>query len=1397
MRKNFACHFFYCLVVLLLLSSLCCLSYAEQAWTQLKPGVKVRELVARAAAKGPSTKLFASLPPEQTGIDFVEQLDWDHPQGQLFYTGYACGGIAVGDVDGNGLPDLFFASGPSRNRLYLQLSPWKFVERGIQANVAGGEGTSSSSQPWSTGATLLDIDNDGDLDIYVCNYDAANRLHINRGDGTFDERATDYGLDIVDASLIASVADYDRDGDVDIYLAMNRYLDEREFSRRDLFFWRDGMELLRPAAEKYFTIRRFRDQPGQLNMWAGRTDRLLRNEGPGKPFVDVSESMKLERGDTLSTTWWDYDHDGWPDLYVANDLAAPDRLFRNNRDGTFQDVALESLPHTPWQAMGSSAGDINGDGLVDFLVADMSFRTHFKDKVFMGDMSAKFRNISVFPHDQLMRNALYVNSGTQHFQEAAFLAGVASTDWTWTAKLADLDNDGRLDAFFTNGSPVNLAGANSLEAPLSDSGSMDTSNLRRKYRSQAPVLEQNLAYRNAGELSFADQSDAWGLADVGMSFAAVHADLDRDGDLDLVVANLNEPPSVYRNNSTANGMLVRLRGTHSNRNGFGAEVSLHAADAKQVQQVYPVAGFQSCQESIVHFGLGEAAKNLRLTIRWPSGIVQELDNLQGGRLYEVEEPREELDTRQPRQSQVATTAVKPLFTPVTDGLNAEHHEQPFDDFERQPLLPNKLSQLGPPLACGDVDNDGDLDLFVGEASSWMGMLYLNQGNFQFEPSPQLAFAQDGAAEDRAAVFLDANGDGNLDLLVGSGSVEQAPGSEVYRDRLYLGDGKGGFVRAADTWMPDLRMSTGVMAATDYDRDGDVDVFVGARSIPGEYPRAPEHALLRNEGDLFANVIELVAPTISLAGMVTDAVWADVNADGWEDLVVATDWGPIRLYLNREGKLVEATDDAGLASWTGWWQSVACADIDNDGDLDLVAGNFGLNTKYKASLAKPVLAYYGEYGSSGKKNFIEAKYENDTLFPIRGRSCSSAAMPHLAKQFSTYADFARATLPEIYTPSCLQSAERFEVNTLESACLLNDGQGRFEMIALPRAAQLAPIFDLAISDLDGDGVLDLFLGQNFFTPQRETGPMDGGLGVVAIGNGDGSFETLRPDEAGIAIVGDAKAVVVRDFDRDGRNDVCVATNDGPLRSFRYGENQATTVNEPAQNPKSVAWRRQNVTLAEQFIQTGQYEQSLPYLRRALKASPNDAKALLLLAISQRELGEYAKASELFAALLARTREENAVVLAEYGRLYFSMRQYDRAERQLAVAFELAPETPHLRDYLGDLRRAQGRLAEARLHYVASGSSGSLDEVEKQAQVAQLTVKQAKIAQRSRQVALAIKLYEKSIRLDAQPSTLIAYAQLLRDVPDERFRDTWYAEELLRSVSESQGGPTRTGAASDSE
>jgi len=777
--------------------------------------------------------------------------------------------------------------------------------------------------------------------------------------------------------------------------------------------------------------------------------------------------------------------------------------------------------------------------------------------------------------------------------------------------------------------------------------------------------------------------------------------------------------------------------------------------------------------------LGKATTIHRLTVRWPSGIEQIFENLAVGQHFQVEEPIAAEGS--PRAKHLAYPAseaghVAPWFALLPSALVAEHHEEPFDDFAIQPLLPSKLSQLGPPLAWGDVDGDGDDDLFLGEGRDWMGMLYINEGHWKFTPQPQVALARDAAAEDRAAVFLDANQDGHLDLYVGSGSVEFASGSKQLGDRLYLGNGAGEFERASDDWLPDLRSSTGAIATADFDRDGDTDLVVGTRSIPGEYPLTPKHALLRNAGDHYEEVLADLAPELAQAGMITAVAWADVNGDGWSDLLAATDWGPVRLYLNRNGKLVEQTQHAGLDQWTGWWQSLACADLDQDGDIDFIAGNFGRNTKYQASPDHPVLAYYGEYGdASGRRNLIEASYEGEVLFPLRGKSCSSAAMPHLSQRYKTYEAFAKATLAEIYTPACLQQAERFEVNTLASACFLNDGEGHFSRRDLPTAVQLAPVFAIAVTEVNGDGRPDLFLAQNFFGPQRETGPLAGGLGVVAIGQGDGTFDAVRPDRAGVAVAGDAKAVAAVDLDGDGWRDLCIATNDGPLQLFRR-RRAAIPAASQGTSVATSSWVTRDVALARQFLDSQQNEQSFPYLRRALKVAPQNSDALLLLASVRRDQGRFSAAQQLLDRVRGQGNLDAALLLVEQGQLSLSMQQYDRAVEALLQALAIRPEDHLAHQVLGEVRLQQGRLREAREHFQVSRRSDWLAKADQQAAAARLLYEQGVAAKSKGEEVEAIRLLEKSRRLNAQQETLKELALLLETASDLQLRDPWLAEQL---------------------
>lgn len=1088
--------------------------------------------------------LFSKLAPGGTGITFQNSLDLKHPLKRLYQSGFACGGVAIGDLDGDDLPEIFFASGPGSNCLYRQTGAFVFEDVTTTAGVGGGD-------DWAAGVAFVDIDNDGDLDIYVCNYNSANALFLNEsasGDGgrlAFREAAAEFSLDLVDACLMPSFCDYDNDGDLDCFVLTNGL--SRDGGRpQQPPFEKDattGKARVKPEFAQYYEIVRTGESTYTMDE-VGRPDYLLRNDN-GK-FVDVSKGAGvMVNGFGLSATWWDYNEDGLMDLYVCNDFIDPDRLFKNNGDGTFTDVIGETVNTIPWFSMGSDAGDINNDGRLDFVALDMAATTHYKSKMAMGDMGGQRWAVESVKPRQLMRNMCYLNTGTSRFLETARLSGIANTDWSWAAKLADFDNDGRVDLFVSNGMTRDF---NNSDIDFDKSHLIGRT--QWDFFENTPTMpEQNLAFRNVDGLVFKDVSKDWGLAHTGMSYGAAYGDLDRDGDLDLVVVNLDEPASIYRNDSSGtNAIAIQLRGTESNRYGIGALVHLETeSGTKHVRQMMPATGFLSSNLPELNVGLGADNLIVKLTVAWPSGGVQEFENLKAGNRFIIHEPAGSA-ARPP--SKVRPT---PLFAPsnVLDGL--VHREQIFEDFELQPLLPNKLSQLGPGLAWADVDGDGDDDLFVGAARNMGGAVLINDGPdddgvCRFHLPSAKPFIDDAAQENMGALFFDADSDGDMDLYVANGSYEYPEGDIRLQDRVYLNDGTGKFESAMGA-LPDFRDSSSCIAGADFDRDGDLDLFIGGRVVPGKYPEASKSRLLVNESVPGGEPKFVEAPdSIAIGGLVTGALWSDADDDGWLDLFVTSEWGPVRYFHNCNGVLTEDTEQAGLAELLGWWNAIAGTDVDGDGDIDYAVANFGLNTKYHASVQKPSLLYYGDYAGDGKKSIIEAKYENGVLLPVRGKSCSTAAMPHLAKRFSTYHQFATAALPEIYTPDALEHSLTLTANTLESGILINDGKGHFEFKPLPALAQVSPGFGLCFLDADADGNVDLFMAQNFFGPQYETGPFSGGLSVLLLGNGSGGFEVLSPDRSGLMIPGDAKAATITDFNRDGRPDLAVAQNDGALLTF---------------------------------------------------------------------------------------------------------------------------------------------------------------------------------------------------------------------------------------------------------
>ena len=1091
---------------------------------------------------GPLAKtLFTALTAEQSGIDFVNPIDTRHPLKRLYLGAFACGGIAVGDLDGDGHPDLFLTGGSPENRLYLQTDkPLRFADATRTSGI-------TPSGTWSAGPTLVDIDADGDLDIHVCNYDTPNHLWINDGKGKFTEQAEAFGLAISDASLMATFCDYDLDGDLDCFLLTRDFKRAGGRPKEHPVELVDNKWRIKPGFEKYYDIVT-RAGGKQVYINAGRQDFLLRNDGPDTKgqirFTDVSRAAGIsgrDRGN--SATWWDFDNDGLPDMYIGNDFKDADRLYRNNGNGTFTDVIRQAAPHTPWFSMGADVADLDGDGRTDLLIADMAGTNHYRSKTTMGEItSIRPFLLSAVPR-QYMHNVLYLNNGVGKLADGAYQAGLANSDWTWAVKLHDFDLNGHVDAFFTNGVSRSFNNSDDQRSASDYIGQTEWD----YYESHPPRREENLAFANRGNLKFENVSTTWGLDHLGMSYAAATGDLDGDGDTELIVASLEEPVRIYRNNAagSAQRVIVRLKGAQGNRQGLGANVWVQSGGRLQKGGLQPATGFLSSNQPVLQFGLGASEKIDHITVKWQRGHVQRFENLQAGRTYLIKEP----STAPPKWTRPARGPT--LYAPVNSPSlrKIAHRETPYDDFARQPLLPYKHSHLGPGMAWHDVDGDGDADCYLSGGAGHTGLISLNEGKGTFRQAFTPDLTGHAASEDLGALFFDANSDGSNDLYVVSGGVECKPGSQLLRDRLYLNDGTGRFAHAPAA-LPDLRDSGSCVVGADYDRDGDLDLFVGGRVIPGTYPETPASRLLRNDSTPgSARFTDQTASVKGLqqAGLVSGALWSDANGDGWIDLLVCCEWGPVKVFLNHEGKLVEATVKSGLATYLGWWKGIAGSDLDGDGDLDYVVTNQGNNTPYQATAKKPELLFYGDFDGSGKKRIVEAKFEGQTCYPRRGFSCSSGAIPILRKRLKTFENFARSTLGDLYG-DWLSGSLRLEANTLESCVLLNDGKARFTVRPLPRAAQFSPSQGVLLSDLDADGHIDCVLAQNFFGAQPEIGLLDSGLSLLLHGRGTGDFVSSGPARSGIRVPGAATAITSADLNLDGRPELVFAVNSSPLMIF---------------------------------------------------------------------------------------------------------------------------------------------------------------------------------------------------------------------------------------------------------
>ena len=1102
--------------------------------------------------------MFVRLSPQETGLRAENSYDDPRIWGELYHefdVGEIGTGVAIGDYDGDGRPDIYVVSKTEGCRLFRNLGGYKFEDVTEKAGVGTTPGV------WNQGATFVDISNTGRLDIYVCRFNAPNLLYVNQGDGTFKEMAHAYGVDVNDASSMACFCDYDRDGGLDLFLQTNLL----SYSKS-------------PNGQRCY---------------------LFHNNRNGS-FSNVTERAGISgeaRGH--SAVWWDYDNDGWPDLYESNDFSLPDFLYHNNRDGTFTQVVDRVIPHMPFSSMGSDLGDVTNDGLIDLFVTDMAATTHEQDQRGMAETRSHTAEDDSNPDaaPQYERNALYINTGTGRCLEAAYLAGIAATNWTWSPRFEDLDNDGRLDLFITNGSHRESTNVDLLARQAASGSAAERIRIMR----DSPVMaEAHLAYRNLGDLQFEDVSAAWGLNQRGISFGTALGDLSGDGNLDIVYTNFQGGVTILRNdNDTAHRAEVFLHGTVSNRYGVGATVRIESALGLQVRQLVLARGYLSSSEPMLHFGLGTDPVIMRMTVTWPSGHVQTFENLPVDRRFTVTEPS---GPNPPVQD-------KPLaprqFEEVSrqTGLSHASHEDVVDETAMQRLIPLRLNRRGPGLAAGDVDGSGRDALVVG-ATTLSPRRLLRPGQGGSGGADGLVAAETAPVDDGPLLLFDAEGAGRQDLLVTRGGNALPAGSPEYQPRLLLNDGRAGFRPAPEGALPALTVNAGAVAAADFDHSGRLGLFIGGRVLSGQYPLAPKSALLANRGGRFEDVTDRLAPGLREVGMVTSALWSDVDGDGWPDLLLTLEWGNVRYFHNNRGAGFEDwTERSGFASaGTGWWTSIASADFNGDGRPDYVVGNVGLNTQYRASPQRPALLYYGDFSGEGEEPLtIEAYYEGDRLFPWRCRRDMDAAVHGIIRKYPRNDAYARSTLGEILGEGRLAAAQRFAATELRSGVFLSQPDGTYRFEPLPRIAQISPLQGMVAGDFTGGGHADIYAVQNSYAPIPPVGRFDGGLSQLLRGDGRGHFTPVPPSESGLVVPGDAKALSVVDLDDDGWPDFVLSRNNSTTLAFRNSgvagrRSIGVRLKGPAGNPTGVGARVTveladgSTRMSEVFAGLGYYSQS---------------------------------------------------------------------------------------------------------------------------------------------------------------------------------------------------------------
>lgn len=1042
-------------------------------------------------------KLFKSMPSSVTGITFNNKLTETEEENVLFYDSYYTGsGTAILDVNNDGLQDVFFASNQGPEKLYLNKGNFKFEDISKSAGIEGGN-------QWSGGVTAADVNGDGYDDIYISNslyLDPERRrniLYINNKDNTFTNKAKEYGLDDPGFSIQGTFFDYDLDGDLDLY-QVNQPPNHNTT--------RDSLMALNVPHYQY-------------------TSRLYRNNG-NETFTDITEQAGVKSyAFGLSATIGDFFNDGHPDIYVANDYDYGDYLFVNKEDGTYQNVSNYSLRHISNFSMGVDAADINNDGWLDLFVADMTPEDHYRNKTNMAGMDpAKFWKISKSGNNfQYMFNTLQLNQGNGFFSEVGLMAGVAKTDWSWCTLFSDFDLDGYKDLYITNGILRDIRNRDFSSYALEAIKDKSTSRLKILDKSPSVPLA-NYMYKNDGLLHFNNLSQQWGMDEKSFSQGASYADLDNDGDVDLVVNNMNQEAFVYKNtaveNKTGNFVRVKLEGMGKNIRSFGARVLIAYGQSKiQMAEVVNARGYMSSSEPILTFGLGKIDKVDSIFVRWPNGKYIRVDNIKANSTVTIKEN----DAKVVMKEQLFQIVPFILSEEVTTNCfkDIAHKENEYDDFKKEVLIPYKQSTLGPCLESGDVNGDGLSDLFLGGAAGSSGQLLIQTAAGNFVSSNSNPWSNYKASEDLDVLFFDADGDKDLDIYTASGSNEFPEGSILYNDHLYLNNGKGVFVDASNR-LPSLTFSKSVVKATDIDGDGDQDLFVGGRLVPGKYGLSERSCILINNKGFFEDNTKTFFPDMSNAfDCITGACWIDFDNDKDEDLVTVGEWSAIRFFKNEKNHFEEVTKLFKTDSLFGWWNTIEKTDLNKDGLQDLVVGNLGMNSKFKASPKKPFYVYLNDFDDNGSwDTYLASKSPDGKLFPVRGRQCSSEQMPFISQKFKTYDAFARASVNEILEGKMDGTVVK-EATEFHSIALINKGNNSFEQVNLPVEAQIAPVYSIAFFDFNKDGIEDILLGGNYFNREVETARSDASVGQILINSGNGAFMSLVNSVSGLKLSNDLR------------------------------------------------------------------------------------------------------------------------------------------------------------------------------------------------------------------------------------------------------------------------------------